>query len=416
MQNRVFLVAPIGASSRGASAQRRKRTPVSLSKFVKLLLISTLLGASAVGAPKNVSAANLLRGSQNLNVLKLRNSEYRKLLHPFMNEYGKTHIDEDIARIYERGARKMSSRVSSILANTTITWNGPNGDVNTTINRSTNALINANKTIIRTAGRVLEEYALIRHDTHLCRSANVFVNDPLVNKTKLFFMDNKIGFLLNADKAMKNGRVHGVYLTDVYSPSDPLRTRCGVKPQYAERRTTWASAVQATKVWHPGNESQGVCEVTMDITDDQVLGLVVNPNNPPSWGEIETIVKGSIRLAAAYGKGPSKLTSIYIVDSATNTLKKIKSKAQYTATFTRGKKSDLHFNLRVQMSKTKEKLLRTFRLRPGMRTADIDEKYSNAWWYYAKQFRRMPKAERNAYNIARSLSAEKVGRYTGTYR
>ena len=408
---KVYLVVPI---------KHRRSVKPKISTVLKAALVAGILGAHGATA----KPTDRLSPSQLKNLMDPR---VRAKYHERMNAYatknpyaGMEH--GSLSNIYSRPSRILSNKLIQETMSKHITPTLQNYIEMQQRNAKTQSLLDTNKTMLRTVeiDHAAREYALTRHSGNLCRSANVFVNDPMVPKEGFFYGGSNLAFLLDADISIREGRVHGVGLTDVLSPSDPLRHRCGVPPKFAKNRTTWNAAAKASKysfqTWSP-HAAMGNCEVNVDVTDSQILGLVVyssiwNRGTPPySWNEIQSLVYQSRQIAAAYGTGPSRLTNVYCVDPKTNMLTKVTSAAQYAKMFD----VESFAQTETKLARSSYKLLHRYGLRPGMKKKEIHRLYASDRFHYLKQWKSLPTNMQKAYDLAYSMSLEKVGFYNGNY-
>lgn len=195
-------------------------------------------------------------------------------------------------------------------------------------------VLGRNQTIIRGMGGIkpiIQEYAAIRGGIDYCRCGNAFTNDPDVPKNSMFFGPHH-GILIDAEKAFAKGRVHRVSRGDAWTMSNPFVRQCGQSNREINRRATWNQAIQYTKynsAWTTKRQSVGSAEVNLDITDDIVLGLVINPKTKPTWETILEIQHGSESVARTFGQGPSKLTNVYMLNVTTNQIEKVRDKYHF---------------------------------------------------------------------------------------
>lgn len=221
-------------------------------------------------------------------------------------------------------------------------------DVNRQRNRAGLAGRILQRAVSATTSGVLTEYAMIKENMNLCRSASVFREDSISNKTLYGSTSSHstIAFLIDGQDALDRGKMHAIHHDDMFSSNCPLAPRCGMANNYPaasdglfrvaqNKRRRLHGLYQKSKAARlvVGISELAQTEANVDIDDGMILGMYVAVTDRQgrrqdeqkvrdTWQTIVDIAHGGQLVANKLG-GINRLANVFAVDPVTHKMVKI---------------------------------------------------------------------------------------------
>ena len=176
---------------------------------------------------------------------------------------------------------------------------------------------------------VLVEYAMMKDDLDLCRSATLFREDAASDAS--LYMDNSVAFLIDGQDAMDRGKMHFIEPSGVFSDNCPLAPRCGMA--HLPKVTNEVMRRIQNHRKRGAVTGSTFSEANLDIDDGMILGIFVSVTNKKYyardlWQLLVDIAHGGEIVAKKLG-GINRLANAYAMDPATHKLVKIANEAHF---------------------------------------------------------------------------------------
>ena len=176
---------------------------------------------------------------------------------------------------------------------------------------------------VRMTDNLVDEYATIKLGVNLCKSATFLLPEKHV------WQYGDVAFVIDGAKALETRALSAVG-PQVMNPSNPLQRTCGMRSEFHSTLPTQKNLENAfKKTLNHALKTKGIVhsELKIDLTDDLILGVIVNPR-AVSWNTIVGIMHGGEEMAAKFG-GTNKLKNVFYINPTNHKVESIGSELEY---------------------------------------------------------------------------------------